>query len=134
MILLPVLLMFCFGRCLLCHCIQSSSLHSTVRFGESCFMLTSLIHLHLCFVKGDRYGSISIFFSMQTSTQTITIFWGCFLFLHCTHLASLSNSGVLRLCKFIWYFYSTPLIYMSVFILIRYIFIFCEAWNLQKSF
>ena len=34
---------------------------SSVRFSVAGFMLRPLIHLHLSFVHGDRYGSIFIF-------------------------------------------------------------------------
>jgi hypothetical protein len=54
-------LLFCLGKFLLCPCLQGvSPTFSSINFSVSCFMWSSLIHLDLTLVQGDKYGSIRI--------------------------------------------------------------------------
>jgi hypothetical protein len=57
---------------------------SSIRFKESGFMLSSLIHLALSFVQGDKYGTI--FFFLHTDQHHLLKMLS---FFHCIVLASL---------------------------------------------
>ena len=56
---------------------------SSIRFSVSGFILRSLIHLDLCFVKGDKYGSIFIFLHTDSQLNQDHLFfptvWFCLL-------------------------------------------------------
>ena len=61
---------------------------SSTSFSVSDFMWSSLIHLHLSLVKGDRNGLIHIFYMITTHCAS-TICWKCSLFFHWMLLAPL---------------------------------------------
>ena len=72
----------------------------SITFSVSCFMLMSLIHLYLSFVKGDKYGSIFILLDTDSQLDQHHLL-KMLSFFHFIFLASLSNINYHKVCGFI---------------------------------
>lgn len=136
--LLIALLVFCSESLLWCQCVQGySPTFSSIWWSISGFMLKSLIHFDLSFVKYERY--VSIFILLHANIQ---------FYQH--HLLKILSFPVCfsgfffknMLCIYVWFFNLIPLINLSVFyntmeVLLLYL---CsmpwnqEWWLLQQLF
>ena len=81
---------------------------SSIRFSVSNFMLKSLIDLDLCFVQGEKYGSVLIFLHKDSQLDQhyslkMCSFWHCMWF-------------------YFWFFNSISLINLSISVPIPWIF------------
>ena len=72
---------------------------SSIRFGESGFMLRSLIHLDLSFVQGDKYGSMCILLHEDIQLDRHNLL-KMLSFFCCLVLASLSKMKYLYMSGF----------------------------------
>ena len=72
------------------HILEAFPPFSPISLSVSGFMWSSLIHLDLTLVQGDRNGSIAFFYMITTSCAS-TICWKCCLFIHWIILAPLSK-------------------------------------------
>jgi hypothetical protein len=79
---------------------EAISQFSSIRFSISGFMLSSLFHLQLNFVQGDKYRSICILLHVDLLLDQHHLFM-MVSFIQCMILASLSKIKCAYMCEFI---------------------------------